>query len=306
MGRVIRSSHMRPSAAVSSALLFISILSGVAVGVVLSGASNNPVLLIGPILASVVIGLLLSASVRVVAQWERMLVLRLGKFSAISEPGVRFIAPVIDTAIMVEMRVQTISIQQQQAITQDNVPVVLNGVLFFKVVSAEAAALNVQDYRAAIWRLAQATLRDVAGKLSLDELLSHQDRLESEIATNIAAQAKSWGLEVDAIKLEDIAVPEELKKMMSRQASSEREKRATIIKADGDRIAASALAEAASTMARSPGAMQLRTLQTLDGLGPTASNTVVFAIPLELVDALQAFSRSHPAPAASADVIEVR
>jgi regulator of protease activity HflC (stomatin/prohibitin superfamily) len=297
---------MRPSAAVSSALLFISILSGVAVGVVLSGASNNPVLLIGPILASVVIGLLLSASVRVVAQWERMLVLRLGKFSAISEPGVRFIAPVIDTAIMVEMRVQTISIQQQQAITQDNVPVVLNGVLFFKVVSAEAAALNVQDYRAAIWRLAQATLRDVAGKLSLDELLSHQDRLESEIATNIAAQAKSWGLEVDAIKLEDIAVPEELKKMMSRQASSEREKRATIIKADGDRIAASALAEAASTMARSPGAMQLRTLQTLDGLGPTASNTVVFAIPLELVDALQAFSRSHPAPAASADVIEVR
>jgi regulator of protease activity HflC (stomatin/prohibitin superfamily) len=279
---------MRPSAAVSTALLFVCVLAGIIVGVAMGGASNNPLLLIGPIVASVIVGILLSSSVRVVAQWERMLVLRLGKFSAITEPGVRFIVPVIDTAIMVEMRVQTISIAQQQAITQDNVPVVLNGVLFFKVVDAESAALKVQDYRAAIWRLAQATLRDVAGKLSLDELLSHQDRLESEIAHNIEAQAKSWGLLVEAIKLEDIAVPEELKKMMSRQASSEREKRATIIKADGDRIAATALAEAASTMAKSPGAMQLRTLQTLDGLGPTASNTVIFAIPLEIVEALQA------------------
>ncbi|MGH7327822.1 MAG: SPFH domain-containing protein, partial [Polyangiaceae bacterium] len=170
---------------------------------------------------------------------------------------------------------------------------VLNGVLFFKDVDAEAAALKVQEYRAAIWRLAQATLRDVAGKLSLDELLSHQDRLETEIAQNIAVQAKSWGLLVEAIKLEDIAVPEELKKMMSRQASSEREKRATIIKADGDRIAAVALAEAAAKMATSPGAMQLRTLQTLDGLGPTASNTVIFALPIDVIDALQAFTKAQ-------------
>ena len=283
---------MRPSAAVSSALFFVSLLSGIVVGVVLGGATHDPVLTIGPIFAGILLGILLSASVRVVAQWEKMLVLRLGKFSAAADPGVRFIVPIIDSPIMVEMRVQTISIAQQQAITQDNVPVVLNGVLFFKVIDAEAAALKVQEYRAAIWRLAQATLRDVAGKLSLDELLSHQDRLENEIAQNIAAQARAWGLVVDAIKLEDIAVPEELKKMMSRQASSEREKRATIIKADGDRIAATALAEAASTMAASPGAMQLRTLQTLDGLGPTASNTVIFAMPIDLIDALHAYVRS--------------
>lgn len=283
---------MRPSAAVSSALFFLSLLSGIFLGVVLGGATHDPVLTIGPIFAGIIFGVLLSASVRVVAQWEKMLVLRLGKFSAAADPGVRFIVPIIDSPIMVEMRVQTISIAQQQAITQDNVPVVLNGVLFFKVIDAEAAALKVQEYRAAIWRLAQATLRDVAGKLSLDELLSHQDRLENEIAQNIAAQARAWGLVVDAIKLEDIAVPEELKKMMSRQASSEREKRATIIKADGDRIAATALAEAASTMAASPGAMQLRTLQTLDGLGPTASNTVIFAMPIDLIDALHAYVRS--------------
>src|SRR5262249_41011819 len=173
--------------------------------------------------------------------------------------------------------------------TQDNVPVVVNGVIFFKVEDAEAAALKVQDYRNAIWRLAQATLRDVAGRLSFDELLSHQERLETEITNNIATQAKAWGLHVEAIKLEDIAVPEELKKMMTRQASSEREKRATIIKADGDRQAAAALAEAAATMGASPGAMQLCTLQTIDGLGPSASNTVVLALPLELMDAIRAY-----------------
>ena len=232
---------------------------------------------------------MLAASVKVVAEWERMIVLRLGRFQGIAGPGLRLLIPVLDTPMFVEMRVQTVAIAQQQAITQDNVPVVVNGVIFFKVVDPESAALKVQDYRAAIWRLAQATLRDVAGQLSLDELLSHQVRLESEIAQNVEAQARSWGLKVDAIKLEDISVPEELKKMMSRQASSEREKRATIIKADGDRQAAAALSEAASTMAASPGAMQLRTLQTIDGLGPSASNTVILALPLEVIDAMRAY-----------------
>ena len=155
--------------------------------------------------------------------------------------------------MFVKMRVQTVDIAKQQAITQDNVPVLVNGVIFFKVIDPEAAALKVENYWQAICRLAQATLRDVVGKLSLDELLSHQERLEAEIARNVEAASKAWGLHVEAIKLEDIDVPEELKKMMCRQASSEREKRATIIKADGDRQAAAALAEAAATMAASPG-----------------------------------------------------
>jgi len=283
---------MRPSAAVSSFLFLMSLAAGGLAGFLLwQGQPGDPVALAGP-LAGLIVGAFLAASVKVVAQWDRMIVLRLGKFQGIAEPGLRLLIPIIDTPMLVEMRVQTVPIAQQQAITQDNVPVVVNGVIFFKVVDPESAALKVQDYRAAIWRLAQATLRDVAGRLSLDELLSHQVRLETEITSNIAAQAKSWGLHVEAIKLEDIAVPEELKKMMSRQASSEREKRATIIKADGDRQAAAALAEAALTMAQRPGAMQLRPLQTLDGLGPTSSNTVVFAVPLEVIDALRAYVRS--------------
>jgi regulator of protease activity HflC (stomatin/prohibitin superfamily) len=280
---------MRPSAAVSSLLFFMSVLSGVVVGVAGFAGTNNPAGLGVPVFGGVVVGAMLAASVKVVAQWERMIVLRLGKFRVTAGPGLNFLMPVFDTAMFVEMRVQTVPIAQQQAITKDNVPVVVNGVIFFKVVDAEKAALTVQDYRSAIWRLAQATLRDVAGKLSLDELLSHQDRLEAEIAQNIAGASAGWGLHVEAIKLEDISVPEELKKMMSRQASSEREKRATIIKADGDRQAAAALAEAAATMAASPGAMQLRTLQTIDGLGPSASNTVVLAVPLEVIAVMRTY-----------------
>jgi regulator of protease activity HflC (stomatin/prohibitin superfamily) len=280
---------MRPSAAVSILLFVASIALGGILGFLLVASGSQPIVGAACLGAGVFAGMFLSASVKVVAQWERMIVLRLGKFKAVAEPGPRLLIPVLDTPMFVEMRVQTVPIAQQQAITKDNVPVVVNGVIFFKVVDAESAALKVQDYRAAIWRLAQATLRDVAGQLSLDELLSHQVRLEAEIAQNVAAQARAWGLQVDGIKLEDISVPEELKKMMSRQASSEREKRATIIKADGDRQAAAALAEAASTMAASPGAMQLRTLQTIDGLGPSASNTVVLALPLEVIDAMRAY-----------------
>jgi regulator of protease activity HflC (stomatin/prohibitin superfamily) len=285
---------VRPSAAASSLLVLLSLAAGGLVGFVVQASGSPPIIWILPVLAGLILGLFLAASVKVVAQWERMIVLRLGRFQAVADPGLRLLIPVLDTPLFVEMRVQTVPIAQQQAITQDNVPVVVNGVIFFKVVDAESAALKVQDYRAAIWRLAQATLRDVAGRLSLDELLSHQVRLETEIARNVEAQARAWGLQVDGIKLEDISVPEELKKMMSRQASSEREKRATIIKAEGDRQAAAALAEAAGTMAASPGAMQLRTLQTIDGLGPSASNTVVLALPLEVMDALKAYIKRNP------------
>jgi regulator of protease activity HflC (stomatin/prohibitin superfamily) len=280
---------MRPSAAVTTLIFFLALAAGAAAAGLLQASGSPPFVVAVPVFAAVVVGAFLAASVKVVAQWQRMIVLRLGKFETVAEPGMRLLIPVVDTPLFVEMRVQTVPIAQQQAITKDNVPVVVNGVIFFKVVDAESAALKVQDYRAAIWRLAQATLRDVAGQLSLDELLSHQVRLETEIAQNVEAQARAWGLKVDGIKLEDISVPEELKKMMSRQASSEREKRATIIKADGDRQAAAALAEAAATMAASPGAMQLRTLQTIDGLGPSSSNTVVLALPLEVIDAMRAY-----------------
>lgn len=279
---------MRPSAAVSTLLFVLSVVGGIAIALAV-GTPRDPMSYALPIGAGVLVGWLLAASVKIVAEWERMLILRLGRFQGVAEPGIRFIIPVFDTPIFVEMRVQTVDIARQQAITQDNVPVILNGVIFFKVRDAQSAALKVENYRLAVYRMAQATIRDVVGRLSLDELLSHQDRLEAEIARNVDAASVAWGLHVDAIKLEDIDVPEELKKMMSRQASSEREKRATIIKAEGDRQAATALAEAAATMAASPGAMQLRVLQSVDGLGPSASNTVVLALPMEILDVMRSY-----------------
>ncbi len=283
---------MRPSTAVSTLLFLVSLIMGAIVGAILAANDRDPVVFAIPTAGGFVVGLFLRASVKVVAQWEKMIILRLGKFQGVADPGLRLLVPVIDTPMFVNMRVQTVDIAKQQAITQDNVPVLVNGVIFFRVSDPEAAALKVENYWQAVVRLAQATLRDVVGKLSLDELLSHQERLESEIARNVEAQSKAWGVHVEAIKLEDIDVPEDLKKMMSRQASSEREKRATIIKADGDRQAAAALSEAATTMAQSPGAMQLRVLQTLDGLGPSASNTVVLAIPLEIIDTMRAYITS--------------
>jgi regulator of protease activity HflC (stomatin/prohibitin superfamily) len=269
-------------------LLFLILFGGgLALGAAVFSYTHDPISIAGFGGAGLVAGWLLAKSVRVVPQWERMIVLRLGKYQSTSDPGLRLIVPVVDAPLYVEMRTQTVNIEKQQTITQDNVPVVVNGVIFFKVVDPATAALKVQDYRVAIWRMAQATLRDVVGRLTLDDLLSQQQKLEAEIAGSVEASSRAWGLHVEAIKLENIEVPEDLKKMMSRQASSEREKRATIIKADGDRQAAAALAEAASTMAASPGAMQLRTLQTLDGLGPSASNTVVLAIPLEVIELMK-------------------
>ncbi len=279
---------MRPSSAVSGLVFVSCVLAFVAVGVAIA-ASGHPLALPVALVCGVIVGGFLGAAVRVVAEWERMVVLRLGRFSGVREPGLKLIIPVVDTPIFVEMRTQTVDISRQQTITQDNVPVIVNGVIFFKVQDAQAAALRVQSYRQAMVRLAQATLREAVGSLTLDELLSKQEKLEIEIAHNVERAGRDWGLHVESIKLEDIEVPEDLKKMMSRQASSEREKRATIIKADGDRQAADALSQAAKTMAASPGAMQLRTLQTIDGLGPSASNTVVLALPIELVEALRTY-----------------
>jgi regulator of protease activity HflC (stomatin/prohibitin superfamily) len=287
---------MRPSSAVSGLLFVLSLLAGIITGASLWAMDGGAVAFAIPTAAGLVVGFILAASVKVVAQWEQMIILRLGRFRSVALPGLRLLIPIADTPLFVEMRIQTIDIARQSAITKDNVPVVINGVIFFRVTHAETAALKVENYRTAIYRFAQATLRDVVGRLSLDELLSSQERLEEEIAQNVEKASKSWGLHVESIRLEDIDVPEDLKKMMSRQASSEREKRATIIKADGDRQAAAALSEAAATMAHSPGAMQLRMLQTIDGLGPSPSNTILFALPMEIIDALRALSGKKEVP----------
>lgn len=227
-----------------------------------------------------------SRIVRVAAQWERGVVLRLGRFHGMAGPGVIFVFPIVDIVRFIDYRLLTLDIPRQQVITRDNVPVRIDGVLFFKVEDAERAVVSVQDYRYATSQYAQASLRDVIGSMSLDELLSERDEIQQRIEQVVEQHTKDWGIHIDSIRLLDIDMPEDLKRMMSRQASAEREKRATITKAEGDRDAALNLAAAATTMATSPGAMQLRTLQTLDGLGSSQSNTVIMAVPVEVLEAL--------------------
>ena len=229
---------------------------------------------------------------RVAAQWERGVVLRLGKFNGLKGPGVILVFPVLDSVRFVDTRLLTLDIPHQQVITRDNVPVRVDGVIFFRVGDPERAVITVQDYRFAVSQYAQASLRDVIGSMTLDELLSERDRIQAQIASVVESRASTWGTHIDSIRLLDIDMPEDLKRMMSRQASAEREKRATITKAEGDRDAALNLAAAAATMAASPGAMQLRTLQTLDGLGPSPSNTVVIAVPVEVLELAKALSKA--------------
>ncbi len=231
------------------------------------------------------------ASLRILNQYEKGVVLTLGKYTGTREPGLRVVIPIFQRMIKVDMRLRTIDIQKQQVMTKDNVPVDVNGVVFFKVLKIEDAVLKVQDYEYSIAQYAQTALIDVVGGMTLDTILVERQEIGEQIKEIVDKETDQWGLDVQVIKLQDIEVPDDLKRIMSRQAAAEREKRANIIKSEGDKEAAKNLAAAADIMAKSTGAMQLRTLQTLDGLGPTASNTVVMALPVEVFEFLQKFSK---------------
>ena len=274
-------------------MIIFFVISGI--GFVLT----SPLMLSSPVFGSVIFGLVIisaifiSSGIKIAAQWEKAVVFRLGKYSSIKGQGMFFIVPMIDEMRMVDTRILTMDIQKQQMITKDNVPVSINGVLYFLVSDPESAVVKVQNYSYAISQFAQAALRDVIGGMTFDELLAEREQIGKSIEAIVEKESKEWGLEVKGIRIQDVDVPEDLKKMMSRQASAEREKRATITKAEGDKLAAMNLAAAAKTMAESPGAMQLRTLQTIDGLGPTPSNTVVLAVPVELYELAKRLSKEE-------------
>ncbi|MGO9809392.1 MAG: slipin family protein [Isosphaeraceae bacterium] len=268
-----------------SGLVFVVLLLLGGVGTIAIGQQSVPLAFLFA-LGWLFVDVVISSSIRLAAQWEKAVVFRLGKFHTIKGPGLFMIIPLIDQLRMVDTRVLAVSIPKQQVITRDNVPVTIDGVLFFRVDNAAEAIIMVQDYRYVISQYAQTSLRDVIGQMTLDQLLTEREEIAKSIEQHVENDTKGWGLEVTGLRIQDVDMPEELKKMMSRQASAEREKRATITKAEGDKEAAVNLSLAARTMAESPGAMQLRTLQTIDGLGPTASNTVVLAVPIDVLESL--------------------
>ncbi|MEB3289079.1 MAG: SPFH domain-containing protein [Leptolyngbya sp.] len=233
------------------------------------------------------------SGVRVAAEWERGVILQLGKLQDVRGPGVFYVVPVLEAVQFIDTRTLVINIPRQKVITRDNVPAEIDSALFFRVKDAQKAVASIQDFRFAVSQYAQAALRDVVGGLSLDELLSEREQIQQQIGTIVETQAREWGMHIDAIRLQDIELPEDLKRMMSRQASAEREKRATITKAEGDRLAARSLAQAAAIMARNPIALELRTLQSIDGLGASPSNTVLL-FPVQIAQAISSLQRIVP------------
>jgi len=228
-----------------------------------------------------------AAAFKIASQWEKVLVFRLGRFRAVKGPGVFTILPVFDSLRRVDTRIMTIDIPRQEAITKDNVPVSLDGVIFLRVSDPAEAIIRVQNFSHAIRQYAQTALRDVVGSVTLDQILADREALGVRIEHMVESEIVGWGLEVAGIRIQDIVLPEDLKRVMARQAAAEREKRANITKSEGDAEAAANLASAAATMASAPGALQLRTLQTLDTLGNSSSNTVVLAVPVDVMTALQ-------------------
>lgn len=234
---------------------------------------------------------MLVGGVRVAAEWERGVILQLGKLQDVRGPGVFYVVPVLEAVQFIDTRTLVINIPRQKVITRDNVPAEIDSALFFKVNDAQKAVASIQDFRFAVSQHAQAALRDVVGGLSLDDLLSEREQIQQQIGAIVETQAREWGLHINAIRLQDIELPEDLKRMMSRQASAEREKRATITKAEGDRLAARSLAQAAAIMAHNPIALELRTLQSIDGLGASPSNTVLL-FPVQIAQALSSLQRA--------------
>ena len=224
---------------------------------------------------------------REVKQYERGVVLTMGKLTSIREPGWSIIVPVFQTIEKVDRRVKAVDVPDQKVITRDNVSASINAVIYYKVSDAAKAVLEVEDFRYAVSQLAQTTMRNIVGGAELDEVLSQRDKLSEQIRTVIDLETDQWGIKVDNVELKDFFLPEEMERTIAKQAEAERERRAVIIKAEGEVAAAENISKAAMMLSAAPGALHLRTLQTLNDLSSDQSNTVVFATPIEVLRAFE-------------------
>ncbi|MEQ0563752.1 slipin family protein [Amycolatopsis sp. NEAU-NG30] len=243
------------------------------------------------ILSAVVVagGAWLASSVRVVKQYERGLIYRFGRVRAkVREPGLAMLVPFVDRLQKVNMQIVTMPIPAQDGITRDNVTVRVDAVVYFKVIDPVVAAVNVQDYRSAVGQVAQTSLRSIIGKSDLDDLLSNRERLNEGLELMIDSPALDWGIHIDRVEIKDVALPEAMKRSMSRQAEAERERRARVISADGELQASHKLAQAAATMADTPSALQLRLLETVVQVSSEKNSTLVLPFPVELLRFLDA------------------
>ena len=233
------------------------------------------------------IAIILLCSIRQIDQYERGIKFCLGKYKKILEPGWRIVLPIFESYKNFDIRTKAVDVPKQETITKDNVSIEINAVIYYKVFDASKAILEVENFYYAVSQLAQTTMRNIVGSVSLDELLCEREKVSTEICKVIDAATDEWGIKVSNVELKDIALPEEMKRVLAKAAEAEREKAAVITKAAGEVEAANNLAKAASIISEVPGALHLRTLSTINDISSDQSNTIIFALPVEVLRALE-------------------
>ncbi len=236
--------------------------------------------LLGPIL--IIVFLFLTQAIKIVKEYERLVVFRLGRLIGEKGPGFILVIPVVDKIVRVSLRIVTLDVPSQEVITRDNVTTSVNAVVYYRVVDPNNAVNNVEDFRMATAQLSQTTLRSVAGQADLDELLSERDKLNNKIQGILDDATDPWGIKVTAVEIKDVVIPESLQRAISRQATAERERRAVIVQADGEREAAGRIAEAAKTLSAQEGSFYVRLLRTLPEIATQQGNMIAFPLPVEL------------------------
>lgn len=235
----------------------------------------------------VLVLIIILASIKQINEYERGIKFTLGKFSKIMEPGWRIVLPIFQSFKKVDIRTKAVDVPSQEAITKDNVSVQINAVIYYKLFDASKAILAVENFYYAVGQLAQTTMRNVVGSVTLDELLAERDKISDEICKIIDKATDPWGIKVENVELKDVSLPEDMKRVLAIAAEAEREKTAVITKASGEVEASNNLAKAAEIMAKTPGALHLRTLSTLSDISSDKSNTVVFCLPIEIIEAMK-------------------
>ena len=240
----------------------------------------------------VIVGVIFLSGIKIVNQYQRGVVLTLGRLTGVRQPGFRFIIPIIQTVIMVDIRSTPIDVAKQEIITKDNVTAGVDAIVYFRVVDASKAVLETTNYVYATSQFAQAALRDVTGNFELDDLLSKRDEISTQIKEIVDKQTDQWGIDVEAVKIQNIELPSDMKRAMAKQAEAERERRSNIINAEGERAAAETLAEAARIISGTPGAINLRTLNTVERISTEPSQKTTILFPVELLEAVKTIGDS--------------
>ena len=239
-----------------------------------------------------IVGVIFLSGIKIVNQYQRGVVLTLGRLTGVRQPGFRFIIPIIQTVIMVDIRSTPIDVAKQEIITKDNVTAGVDAIVYFRVVDASKAVLETTNYVYATSQFAQAALRDVTGNFELDDLLSKRDEISTQIKEIVDKQTDQWGIDVEAVKIQNIELPSDMKRAMAKQAEAERERRSNIINAEGERAAAETLAEAARIISGTPGAINLRTLNTVERISTEPSQKTTILFPVELLEAVKTIGDS--------------